>query len=118
MIRNLCARSWPDANSARLVSPETTRGRLVKEIPWWPFCGLGIRLVFGMPPQDGDGGSSIITLQFVEALRYAAEMNQPWVIRKEQNFTAERPSARRELSTSFVGTRLMPCWQIRLAKTL
>jgi hypothetical protein len=28
----------------------------------------------GMPPQDENGGSSVITLQFIEALRYAAEM--------------------------------------------
>ena len=27
-----------------------------------------------MPPEDEDGGSSVITLQFVEALRYGAEM--------------------------------------------
>ncbi len=47
---------------------------MLGEIPWWPFVDWGSDFVFGMPPQDEDGGSSSITLQFVEALRYAAEM--------------------------------------------
>ncbi|HSS99739.1 MAG TPA: hypothetical protein VLK33_22045, partial [Terriglobales bacterium] len=47
---------------------------LLGKIAWWPFADWGEDFVFGMPPQDENGGSSIITLQFVEALRYAAEM--------------------------------------------
>jgi alpha-L-rhamnosidase len=47
---------------------------LLMKIPWWPFVDWGADFGFGMPPQDEDGGSSAITLQFVEALRYAAEM--------------------------------------------
>jgi hypothetical protein len=47
---------------------------LLPKIPWWPFVDWGSDFDFGMPPQDADGGSSPITLQFVEALRYAAEM--------------------------------------------
>ena len=47
---------------------------LLGKISWWPFVDWGTDFVFGMPPQDEDGGSSIITLQFVEALRYATEM--------------------------------------------
>jgi Bacterial alpha-L-rhamnosidase 6 hairpin glycosidase domain/Bacterial alpha-L-rhamnosidase C-terminal domain len=47
---------------------------LLMKIPWWPFVDWGTDFGFGMPPQDEDGGSSAITLQFVEALRYAAEM--------------------------------------------
>ena len=48
-------------------------GMLMK-IPWWPFIDWGTDFSFGIPMQDEDGGSSIITLQFVEALRDAAEM--------------------------------------------
>ena len=48
-------------------------GMLMK-ISWWPFVDWGTDFGFGVPMQDGDGGSSIITLQFVEALRDAAEM--------------------------------------------
>jgi hypothetical protein len=43
-------------------------------IPWWPFVDWGKDFEFGMPPQDENGGSSIITLQFIEALRDATEM--------------------------------------------
>jgi hypothetical protein len=46
---------------------------LIGKVPWWPFVDWGKDFEFGMPPQDGDGGSSVITLQFVEALRNAAE---------------------------------------------
>ena len=47
---------------------------LLMKIPWWPFADWGTDFDFGIPPNDNDGGSSVITLQFVEALRYAAEM--------------------------------------------
>jgi len=47
---------------------------LLQKIPWWPFVDWGKDFEFGMPSQDEDGGSSIITLQLVEAVRYAAEM--------------------------------------------
>jgi alpha-L-rhamnosidase len=47
---------------------------LIGRIPWWPFVDWGKDFEGGMPPQDENGGSSVITLQFIEALRYAAEM--------------------------------------------
>jgi alpha-L-rhamnosidase len=47
---------------------------LIGKIPWWPFVDWGKDFDGGMPPQEESGGSSVITLQFVEALRYAAEM--------------------------------------------
>jgi len=47
---------------------------LLGNIPWWPFVDWGEDFDFGRPPQEEDGGSSIITLQFIEALRYSAEM--------------------------------------------
>ncbi len=47
---------------------------LLMQIPWWPFADWGTDFESGIPPNDNDGGSSVITLQFVEALRYAAEM--------------------------------------------
>ncbi|HEY4661857.1 MAG TPA: alpha-L-rhamnosidase C-terminal domain-containing protein [Terriglobales bacterium] len=47
---------------------------LIGTIAWWPFVDWGKDFGFGMPPQDESGGSSIITLQVIEALRYAAEM--------------------------------------------
>jgi hypothetical protein len=47
---------------------------LIGKIPWWPFVDWGKDFADGMSPQDENGGSSVITLQFIEALRYAAEM--------------------------------------------
>jgi alpha-L-rhamnosidase len=47
---------------------------LLGRITWWPFLDWGKGFVFGMPPQDADGGSSPITLQYIEALRYGAEL--------------------------------------------
>ncbi len=47
---------------------------MLTKIPWWPFIDWGTDFSFGIPMQDEDGGSSIITLQFAEALRDTAEM--------------------------------------------
>jgi alpha-L-rhamnosidase len=47
---------------------------LVGNISWWPFVDWGKDFSFGVPSQDESGGSSIITLQFIEALRYGAEL--------------------------------------------
>jgi len=47
---------------------------LMANITWWPFVDWGEDFAFGMPPQDADGGSSVITLQFIEALNNGAEL--------------------------------------------
>lgn len=47
---------------------------LLGEITWWPFLDWGQDFQFGMPPQEVDGGSSPLTLQFIEALRYGMEL--------------------------------------------
>ncbi len=47
---------------------------LLGKLSWWPFVDWGGDFDFGVPAQDDDGGSSAITLQFIEALRYAEEM--------------------------------------------
>ncbi len=47
---------------------------LMGRLPWWPFVDWGKDFESGMPPQGDDGGSAIITLQFIEALRYAAQL--------------------------------------------
>jgi hypothetical protein len=47
---------------------------LLANIAWWPFVDWGEDFPFGMPPQDADGGSSVITLQFIEALNNGAEL--------------------------------------------
>ncbi|SNT43672.1 alpha-L-rhamnosidase [Granulicella rosea] len=50
---------------------------LLGTMPWWNFGDWSKGFHFGVPPQDPDGGSSLLTLQFIEALRNAAHMETP-----------------------------------------
>jgi hypothetical protein len=48
---------------------------LLGPIEWWPFVDWSPPdFDGGVPPQEADGGSSALTLQFIEALQYAAAM--------------------------------------------
>jgi len=51
---------------------------LLGKIPWWPFVDWGKDFQNGEAPQDADGGSSVMTLQFVEALRDAADLEEAY----------------------------------------
>jgi hypothetical protein len=74
---------------------------LIGKIPWWPFVDWGKDFEGGMPPQDENGGSAIITLQFVEALRNAAEMESklgdPTVAEKYRRAAAHAATAVQKL---------------------
>ncbi|HXJ87534.1 MAG TPA: alpha-L-rhamnosidase C-terminal domain-containing protein [Candidatus Binatia bacterium] len=74
---------------------------LIGNITWWPFIDWGKDFGFGMPPQDSDGGSSPITLQYVEALRYAAELEStfgdPVRVRRYRGAEAQAVAAIRKL---------------------
>lgn len=65
---------------------------LLGSISWWPFVDWGQDFVFGVPPQDENGGSSIITLQFIEALRYGAALESAFgdAARAQRYHEAER----------------------------
>jgi alpha-L-rhamnosidase len=49
---------------------------LMGRLPWWNFIDWTHDFDGGVPPQDENGGSAAITLQFIEALRDAAEMER------------------------------------------
>jgi hypothetical protein len=49
---------------------------LLGKISWWPFVDWGADFVDGVPPQEEDGGSAAMTLQFVETLRYGTELER------------------------------------------
>src|SRR5262249_161576 len=49
---------------------------LLGKISWWPFVDWGSDFSDGVPPQDELGRSAVMTLQFVEALRDAAELER------------------------------------------
>ena len=51
---------------------------LLQRLPWWVFVDWSKDFQAGEPPQDADGGSSVLTLQFIEALRYAAELEDAY----------------------------------------
>jgi alpha-L-rhamnosidase len=49
---------------------------LLGKLPWWDFVDWTKDFLRGVPPQDETGGSSVITLQFIEALRNAADLER------------------------------------------
>lgn len=51
---------------------------LLGKIEWWPFVDWGKDFEGGMPPQDENGRSSVLSLQFIEALRYGAELEDAY----------------------------------------
>ncbi len=57
---------------ARHQRPDGLLGRM----PWWNFGDWTKDFVFGEPPQDTDGGSALLSLAFVAALRDAADLEE------------------------------------------
>ena len=55
---------------AARLRPDGLLGRM----PWWEFGDWTAGYRDGVPQQDADGGSTFLTLQFIEALHDAAEM--------------------------------------------
>ncbi len=47
---------------------------LLGNMKWWEFADWTANYKDGIPPQDVDGGSTFLTLQFIEALQAASEM--------------------------------------------
>jgi alpha-L-rhamnosidase len=47
---------------------------LLGRMPWWNFGDWTKDFVFGEPPQDADGGSALLSLYYVAALRDAADL--------------------------------------------
>ncbi|HKF26596.1 MAG TPA: family 78 glycoside hydrolase catalytic domain [Candidatus Acidoferrum sp.] len=70
---------------------------LLGKIPWWPFVDWGADFRDGVPPEDHDGGSAAMTLQFVEALRYGARLErafgEPAVAEKYEKAAARAAAA-------------------------
>ena len=47
---------------------------LLGHVKWWEFADWTANFKYGVPPQETDGGSTFLTLQFVEALQAAEEL--------------------------------------------
>jgi alpha-L-rhamnosidase len=77
---------------------------LLNHIEWWPFVDWSPSLYKdGVPPQEADGGSSAITLQFIEALQDAAEL-------EDQLGEKDRAARYREQSTRAAAALLHLNW--------
>jgi len=51
---------------------------LVGQVKWWEFADWTANYKYGVPPQEPDGGSTFLTLQFVEALQAAGELESKY----------------------------------------
>ena len=51
---------------------------LLGKVGWWEFADWSNNYPAGEPPQDADGGSTFLTLQFIEALRNASELESKY----------------------------------------
>jgi alpha-L-rhamnosidase len=51
---------------------------LLGKMNWWQFADWTATYKYGVPPQDSDGGSTFLTLQFIGALQAAAEMESQY----------------------------------------
>jgi len=49
---------------------------LLDRLPWWNFVDWTGGFTSGVPPQDADGNSAVLTLQLVEALQYASQLER------------------------------------------
>jgi len=72
-------------------------------LPWWSFVDWTADFAEGVPPQEADGGSAPITLQFIEALRNAADLEQ-------QFGDAARARMYREQAGKAAGSLMQFCW--------
>ena len=51
---------------------------LMGTVRWWEFADWTASYKYGVPPQDADGGSTFLTLQFIEALQDAEELEMKY----------------------------------------
>lgn len=51
---------------------------LLGQVKWWEFADWTANYKYGEPPQEPDGGSTFLTLQFIEALQAAKEMESEY----------------------------------------
>ena len=51
---------------------------LLGPVKWWEFADWTANYKYGVPPQESDGGSTFLTLQFIEALHAAAELESKY----------------------------------------
>lgn len=63
---------------------------LLGKLPWWSFVDWSNGFHRGVPPEEGTGNSSILSLQFVEALRYAAKLENALGLKEMAHLDTEQ----------------------------
>lgn len=63
---------------------------LLGRMRWWEFGDWTADYSYGVPPQETDGGSAFLTLQFIEGLRNAEEMELAYGSRERAHQYAVR----------------------------
>ena len=84
---------------------------LLGKVGWWEFADWTGNYHYGVPPEDADGGSTFLTLQFIEALQAAAEMESQYGSQERARGYRETVQTRLKLSIAKAGiprTAFMP----------
>jgi alpha-L-rhamnosidase len=76
---------------------------LLAKPEFWNFVDWTNGFDFGVPPQEADGQSAIVSLQFTAALREAADLEQAFGL-------SERAAHYRELADNIASTVRARCW--------
>jgi hypothetical protein len=81
------------------LAPSGLLGRL----EWWNFVDWPNQFDFGVPPQESDGQSSMLSLQFAAGLRSAADL--------EESYGSKEQAARdRQLASRIAAAVYRNCW--------
>ena len=81
------------------LAPSGLLGRL----EWWDFVDWPKEFDDGVPPQESDGQSSMLSLQFAAGLRYAADL--------EDSYGSKEQAARdRQLASKIAAAVYRTCW--------
>ena len=87
---------------ARGSDPER-RSALLGKLEWWDFADWNDSFPDGVPPQEADGQSAVLSLQFAMALRDAADLESAFG-------SAERSEHYRVLSRQIADAVYKTCW--------
>jgi len=79
------------------------RSALLGKLEWWDFADWNDRFPDGVPPQEADGESAVLSLQFAMILRDAADLESAFG-------SAERAEHYRALSRQVAEAVYKTCW--------
>ncbi len=81
-----------------------TSSGLLGRLPWWPFVDWADDFRDGVSPQESDGQSSVLSLQFAMALRQAADLETAFG-------DSDQAQRDRVLATKIARAAYSACWE-------